>query len=221
MARKKSWQNLLENDVFLKQIPADPLSLRRVCISDASVGVTVQAWNSPFQGNAAEVLLMTIADYLDKRRVVYARHTSIVNSSGTGKSRAADQVARKIITVPMCLREDGSQGFPPPDVALRGWLSSVRNPNEVNEQVAVAQRLHGFVYSLLTVTFDYLVAIESERDDIPALPTITDDQINNLSQAEWHEQELLVKARQEKLAIAFHDGGAINSNSKFLPSNLL
>jgi hypothetical protein len=38
------------------------------------------------------------------------RHTSIVNSSGTGKSRAVDQVAMDVITVPMCLRDDGSQG---------------------------------------------------------------------------------------------------------------
>jgi hypothetical protein len=74
------------------------------------VTATVRAWSSPFQGNAAEMLLMTISTYLDKERMVYARHTSIVNSSGTGKSRAVDQVAMNVITVPMCLRDDRSQG---------------------------------------------------------------------------------------------------------------
>ncbi|KAI0248394.1 hypothetical protein BJV78DRAFT_1354923 [Lactifluus subvellereus] len=193
MARKKSWQDLLENEVFLRQLEVDTEKSRRAFISDPSVDATVRAWSSPFQGNAADVLLMTISDYLDKQRVVYARHTSIVNSSGTGKSRTVDQVARKIITVPMCLREDGSQA---------------RDPND---QAAVAQRLHGLVYSLLTVMHNYLVAIESEWHvangvaDIPALPTLTDDDINNLSQAEWYEQALLVKARQEKLAIAFRE----------------
>jgi len=56
------------------------------------------------------VLLATIASYLGKERHVYARATSIVNSSGTGKSRMVDEISTKIITVPMCLREDGSQG---------------------------------------------------------------------------------------------------------------
>ncbi|KAI0250558.1 hypothetical protein BJV78DRAFT_1218537 [Lactifluus subvellereus] len=202
MARKKSWQNLLENEVFLKKIQADTEESRQVFISDPSINATVQAWSSPFRGNAADVLLVTISDYLNKQRVVYARHTSIVNSSGTGKSRIVDEVARKILTVPMCLREDGSQGFPPPDEALRGWLTSTTNPND---QFAVAQKLHGFVYSLLAVTHKYLVTIESERHDIPTLPTLTDDDIDNLSQAERSEQARLVKVRQGKLAGAFHE----------------
>jgi hypothetical protein len=57
------------------------------------------------------VLLETIADLLDKKRSPYARLTSIVNSSGTGKSRMVDQLGTKIITVPMCLRSEGTQGI--------------------------------------------------------------------------------------------------------------
>jgi hypothetical protein len=57
--------------------------------------------------------MKTISNYLSRNRPVYARHVSIVNSSGTGKSRIVDEVAREIITVPMCLREDGTQGFDP------------------------------------------------------------------------------------------------------------
>jgi hypothetical protein len=41
----------------------------------------------------------------------YTRHAPIVNSSGTGKSRMVDELATQIITVPMCLREAGTQGF--------------------------------------------------------------------------------------------------------------
>ena len=72
---------------------------------------TELAWNSTFQGNAERVLLETIADLLDKKRSPYARLTSIVNSSGTGKSRIVDQLGMTIITVPMCLRPEGSQGI--------------------------------------------------------------------------------------------------------------
>jgi hypothetical protein len=72
---------------------------------------TERAWLFPFKGNAASVLLETISICLDKRREPYLRHSSVVNSSGTGKSRMVDEVAMKIITVPICLREHGSQGF--------------------------------------------------------------------------------------------------------------
>jgi hypothetical protein len=72
---------------------------------------TELAWNSEFKGNAEMVLLETIADLLNKKRSPYARLTSIVNSSGTGKSRMVDQLGIKIITVPMCLRSAGTQGI--------------------------------------------------------------------------------------------------------------
>jgi hypothetical protein len=68
----------------------------------------IRAWDTPFEGDAANILLATIPMYLEKGRRL---HANIVNSSGTGKSRMVDEVAKKIITVPMCLREDGSRGF--------------------------------------------------------------------------------------------------------------
>ncbi|KAI0245004.1 hypothetical protein BJV78DRAFT_1270708, partial [Lactifluus subvellereus] len=58
--------------------------------SAVSVDATVRAWSSTFKGDAANVLLATISNYLDKQRDPYTRQTSIVNSSGTGKSRMVD-----------------------------------------------------------------------------------------------------------------------------------
>ena len=81
-----------------------------ICLS-YPVAATVAAWNSDFKGIAADVLLATISDYLDKEKRCYARLTSIVNSSGTGKSRMVDQLSTQIITVPMCLRACGSGGL--------------------------------------------------------------------------------------------------------------
>ena len=75
------------------------------------ITATIDAWNSDFKGSAADVLLAAISDYLDKEKECYARLASIVNSSGTGKSRMVDQISRKIITVPVCLREYGSGGL--------------------------------------------------------------------------------------------------------------
>ena len=72
---------------------------------------TIKAWKSDFKGNAADVLLTTISDYLNKEKKCYARLTSIMNSSRTGKSRMVDEISRTIITVPMCLRKYGSGGL--------------------------------------------------------------------------------------------------------------
>jgi len=71
---------------------------------------TYHAWDSSFQGNAAAVLLKIIQMYLDRTHETYSRHTSIVNSSGTGKSRMVDENAYEIITIPMCLH-DRNKGF--------------------------------------------------------------------------------------------------------------
>jgi hypothetical protein len=56
--------------------------------------------------------LDTIADYLSKDSAPYAMFTTIVNSSGTGKSRMVDQLGKDVIVVPMCLRQIKSSGFP-------------------------------------------------------------------------------------------------------------
>jgi len=66
----------------------------------------VCAWDFPFKGKAADVLLSTIMSYLDRNRSVFSRHACVINSSETGKSRMVDELAKKIVTVPMCLQEE-------------------------------------------------------------------------------------------------------------------
>ena len=79
----------------------------RFCVLLAAV----KSWASDFKGDAATSLLATISSFLDRQRNIYARHTCIVNSSGTGKSRMVDRLSMQVITVPMCLREEGTQGL--------------------------------------------------------------------------------------------------------------
>jgi hypothetical protein len=69
------------------------------------------AWESTFKGDLADVLLETIADYLSRERTPYVRLTSMINSSGTGKSRVVDQLGKEVITVPMCLSLGGDGLF--------------------------------------------------------------------------------------------------------------
>ncbi|KAI0286398.1 hypothetical protein BC826DRAFT_90903 [Russula brevipes] len=73
-----------------------------------------------------------------------------------------DELSKKVITVPICLRKDGAGGFPPPDSALREWLLS-----RPWEQETIMTRLRGFVYSLLTVTRERLEGLlNGDRNEV-------------------------------------------------------
>ena len=74
---------------------------------------TERSWNTKLKGSAVNLLLQTICTYLTKTKTSYAKCTTIVNSSGMGKSRTVDELSKRIITVPICLRADftGGSGF--------------------------------------------------------------------------------------------------------------
>ncbi|KAI0245807.1 hypothetical protein BJV78DRAFT_1260011 [Lactifluus subvellereus] len=94
----------------------------------------------------------------------------------------------------MCLRRDGSQGFPPPDIALRNWFSSIPDPT-------IGLVLHG----------NYMVSY------IPVL-TLTQEALHSLSKTERGEHASLVRQRQEKLALAFRD--RMTGGQSFQGSNI-
>jgi len=102
--------------------------------------------------------------------------------------------------VPMCLRADGSQGFPP-DIALRNWFTLIADPTDRD---GVSRRLHGFLYSPLTILRKRLETIASEEYGVPVL-MLTREVLRDLSRTERGEQASLVRQRQEKLAFAFRD----------------
>ncbi|KAI0287898.1 hypothetical protein BC826DRAFT_916433 [Russula brevipes] len=117
------------------------------------------SWQGEYMGNAADVLLKTISSYLAQVRQ-YGPHASILNSSGTGKSRMVDELSRTIITVPICLRE-GPTGFPPPDVNLRRWFNRLG----LYSRKDVVDRLLCMICSLLNLTLKNLQDIEEEEDE--------------------------------------------------------
>jgi len=157
------WRGLFENEAFLKSEPkkeSDP--------GPPTACATKDAWSGKYKGDLADVLRETIADYLSKGRTPYARLTTVVNSSGTGKSRMVDQLGTEIITVPMCLRQGRREGFPPLDVKLRDWLVSSDNRGTVQK------RLHGFIYSLLVVTRERLETV-AKIQGISKLPCLSEE----------------------------------------------
>ncbi|KAF8331922.1 uncharacterized protein EI90DRAFT_3055888 [Cantharellus anzutake] len=182
------WRDLFKNEAFLMS------ELETNLVKNKALATTL-AWNSIFEGDLANVLFMTIADYLDKDKDSYIRVTNIINSAGTGKSRVVDQLGTEIIVVPMCLRQ-GSEGFPPPDRILRDWFVSVKR-----DRASVQKKLSGFAYSLFVVTLQKLVTIESENKDIRKLPPLTASATK--SRKIPKEYVPLVVDRHKRLASAF------------------
>jgi len=179
---------------------------------------TEVAWERKYNGFATDLLLETISTYLTHAPYGYAKCSAIVNSSGTGKSRMVDELSKKIITVPMCLRGVYSQGtalfgssqfsmlicyniagYPPPDDSLRDWLILGRE-----DQLSVRLRLHAFIHSLLTVTLKHLESFDDamSSESSPNCPLNNVDQFAIGSSFSGSDDKM---ERMEKLAIAFHD----------------
>ncbi|KAI9070181.1 hypothetical protein FKP32DRAFT_1670559 [Trametes sanguinea] len=86
--------------------------------------VVSAAWQSPYKGSG-NVLEDVLQQYLlpEQNEKRYARYASITQSSGSGKSRMVDELAKTIFCIPMCLGSD--QAYPPSDSQLRSWFASI------------------------------------------------------------------------------------------------
>ncbi|KAF8491846.1 hypothetical protein F5888DRAFT_1637389 [Russula emetica] len=82
------WGDLFQHEVFFK-----PELEEKTNPTTAHV-----THGGKYKGDLVDVLRKTIADYLSKDRTPYARLTTVVNSSGTGKSRMVDQLGTETIT---------------------------------------------------------------------------------------------------------------------------
>ena len=78
-----------------------------------SLTATEDSWNREFVGNAADALWSYITDKFDPsgNASVYAHYTSIVQSSGMGKSRTVDELSKSHFVIPLNLRSADSTGI--------------------------------------------------------------------------------------------------------------
>lgn len=65
------------------------------------------AWKEPYK-SSGDILENVLKKYIvqDTASPHYARYASITQSSGTGKSRMVDELAKKIFCIPMSLGSD-------------------------------------------------------------------------------------------------------------------
>ena len=106
-----------------------------------------------------------------KAKNSYARYVAKIQSSGTGKSRTQDQVAKSILYIPINLASENAQGaflclwiqiflpsfvlaYPPPDGKVREWFRApVKNKYELRD------RCDAFLHALLSQTHKKLTDI--------------------------------------------------------------
>ena len=93
-----------------------------ISVSDSQAGVSLTrfivselSWDRKFEGPAAHVLLWTISLCLTKTlsgstSSSCANSVALLEASGTGKSRIVDELSKRVVTVPMCLRGHDTNG---------------------------------------------------------------------------------------------------------------
>ncbi|KZV72595.1 hypothetical protein PENSPDRAFT_649536, partial [Peniophora sp. CONT] len=140
-------------DLLAKLCPA-PV---QVSETKESQDATLSSWTYTYQGTAHDVLWEHITDHSGRNVEFYSPFCSIVQSSGTGKSRCIDELSKEHLVVPMCLAA-GPNGFPASDKALYAYFQTSTSDPEV--------RVEAFLCAL----FDVLdTTIQSEYDD-PSVP---------------------------------------------------
>ncbi|KAH9974206.1 hypothetical protein BJV77DRAFT_1056083 [Russula vinacea] len=102
----------------------------------------MESWGVKYVGNAHYLLYEYLADFREFKNI-YARFTSIVQSSGMGKSRTVDELSRKHLVVPLCLRE--------------GW----------RVQIEAFTRAGAFLCALFVNLLHYLQHIDAKIANIP------------------------------------------------------
>ena len=131
----------------------------------------MESWDVAYVGEAAGLLYDHIVAY-SKATDSYARYTSIVQSSGMGKSRAVDEFSKQHLVVPLNLRQnpDGiseltlslfklltsALGFPPPDGDARDWLLLSKT------KVEAFNRSCAFLCATFIILLRYLQEIDAE-----------------------------------------------------------
>ena len=64
----------------------------------------------PYVGGAANALWRHVEQHHQSHSGTYAHYTSMVQSSGMGKSRMVDEIAKKHFVIPINLRDPNEQG---------------------------------------------------------------------------------------------------------------
>ncbi|KAF8327857.1 hypothetical protein F5887DRAFT_924568 [Amanita rubescens] len=96
-----------------------------------------KAYTQQFIGDFATKFIKHIeradlADQTMEERPLYAKAISVVQSSGTGKSRMLTEVGKQMFTLPVCLRKSSDIGYPPGDEPVVKFFSTLSRENDLS-----------------------------------------------------------------------------------------
>ncbi|KAJ2975911.1 hypothetical protein NUW54_g11655 [Trametes sanguinea] len=119
----------------------------------SSARVVEAAWQEPYQ-STGNMLESVLEEYMCKENADrFARYASIVQSSGTDKSRMVDELAKKIFCIPITI--GSNTGYPPADTAVVSYLmGSVSN--------SLSKRVQLFFDALFEIALERAKVIASE-----------------------------------------------------------
>jgi hypothetical protein len=93
----------------------------------ATINALHQQWTSNYVGQSLLALKAKVRTYhthFENSTRLYARIMSIVQSSGTGKSRLVNELGGSAFGICFTLRDNGSSGFPPGDPEVVKFLKA-------------------------------------------------------------------------------------------------
>ncbi|KAF8324209.1 uncharacterized protein EI90DRAFT_3076333 [Cantharellus anzutake] len=129
--KNSEWTPLIEYAALKLRVTESPRS--NYIMIDNKFGVArglAEAYRTRFIGDAAYAFIQHLEE-IDKepgnsRKPRYAKAISIIQSSGTGKSRMLTEVGTQIFTLPICLRGAWDPGYPLSDTPVFDYFQSLK-----------------------------------------------------------------------------------------------
>ncbi|ETW80221.1 hypothetical protein HETIRDRAFT_475834 [Heterobasidion irregulare TC 32-1] len=122
-----------------------------------------RAFHEEYRGGAVNDFFQALEEYesIYKRDIHYGKIISILQSSGTGKSRLVEELGSRIPTLSVCFRgsEEVTQGWPPRDHGVYEFFAKNRAPQFRGEELAAA-----FYGALLEVVKDTIGQSASPKE---------------------------------------------------------
>ncbi|KAK2464489.1 hypothetical protein APHAL10511_003468 [Amanita phalloides] len=228
---KGDWEPLANNALLRVETPAMETGEVRgyTDLRQDQVVATEESWEHPFQGSAAIGLWEHITTHYkhSDNIEVYAPFASIVQSSGMGKSRTVDELAKDHFIIPINLRGARSTGYPPADHSVRDYLTSAISKHDAFDRAsAFLEALFMHITAMLTTlnlknSSNYVTLAREFRSLMTEGQKITG---HNLFRENFYKQIIeaakqLLTQRKSPKHQASSKGTASNDQQASMPSN--
>ncbi|KAH8096910.1 hypothetical protein BXZ70DRAFT_945159, partial [Cristinia sonorae] len=171
---------------------------------------TEESWHADYVGDYHLVILAILDSINEARKEPYSNTVAMIQSSGTGKSRACDEVAKLRFTFPMCLRPLDADGYPDSDRALVKFFQRTLSSGQ-----SLKTRYLAFLASLFEEAVVELRKLVRKPGDVSALASVWRDHLSAHDGAQredfynrvvhWETIEKLDMLKEPELILRVHE----------------